>query len=212
MLNPNNARLSDLTGLPGWESPAEERLLMQYAALVPAGGRIVEIGAEFGMSAGAFALGAAPSVTIVSIDLYPGELLKIHRANMAEAGLEHRTVQIVGDSHELDWTQTAWLFSPVDSEPLELDTTIDLLFIDGDHSRNGVFLDTRYCEFVPVGGHVIFHDVAQTENTNPHPSHFEVAEAVYEWVNGQAGEWYHVDSADSARVYRRGPIQREIDS
>lgn len=214
MLNPNNARISGFTGLPGWESDAEERLLMEYAALVPAGGRIVEIGAEFGMSAGAFALGADSSVQIISIDLFPGELLKQHRANMAEAGYEHFTNQIKADSHGLNWLETVLLFVPIDKldDLTPDDSKIDLLFIDGDHSRNGVYLDTQFCEFVKMGGYVLFHDVAQTENTNPHPSHFEVTEAVYEWVNAHDGEWYHVDSVDSVRVYRRGPLERETDS
>lgn len=211
------ARTSTLTGLPGWETEAEEILLFTYAALVPAGGRILEIGAEFGMSTGAFCAGAQFGVQIISVDLFPGELVKHHRANLAEAGYEHRTTQLIGDSHTLEWETTAWLFQPIDEEWIP-DVNgphmgIDLLFIDGDHSYEGVLADCRnWTRYVKPGGYCIFHDVAQDTNKEIQPIHEDVAAAILTWVDRQTpGAWVLGEMVDSIRVYRRAGLDRELD-
>src|SRR5262245_53391504 len=42
------------------------------------------------------------------------------------------------------------------------DRAIDFLFIDGDHSRDGVWQDfNTYSRLVPPGGLIAFHDISQ---------------------------------------------------
>ena len=57
MIANNAARRSKITGVPGWETENEEKLLIELARAVPKNGVIVEIGCEFGMSFESFVLG-----------------------------------------------------------------------------------------------------------------------------------------------------------
>jgi cephalosporin hydroxylase len=67
-----------------------------------------------------------------------------------------RIVPVLGDS--LDLATAHRVQEILKGEP------VDLLFIDGDHTRNGVQGDyNMYQALVPVGGIVAFHDVADTE-------------------------------------------------
>ncbi len=207
-----NAPKSPITGIPGWESEAEEALLVKYASQVAEGGRILEIGSEWGRSAGAFCSGAPFGVQIISVDLFPGKLLKQHRENLTMAGFEHQTYQVVGDSHEIEWEKTAWLFQGIESlESFEPDvngpnTAIDLLFIDGDHSYTGALTDCqRWTPFVRFGGVVIFHDVENGQKI--HESHEEVRAAIDKWLaESPVGEWTLIETIDTIRVYRRAIV------
>lgn len=185
---------SPITGVPGWESLNEQEALLALAKQVPDGGVIVEIGAEFGMSASLFCLGAKPDVTIYSVDLFPGEMLKQHRRNLKQAGFAEgwftRSHQIKGDSKELGahWGKN--------------DVKIDLLFVDGDHSYAGVKADIEgWTPYIKPGGIVAFHDCAPETNHNPHPLHHEVQRAVDEWV--EKANWYEYPSVDTMRIFRR---------
>ncbi len=63
---------------------------------------------------------------------------------------------ITRDSHE----QTAWH----DTADLLRDKNLDFLFIDGDHSYEGVKMDYHdYKGFVRIGGLIGFHDINDTE-------------------------------------------------
>lgn len=202
------APTSYLTGVPGWETPSEQALLVRLAQKVPPDGVIVEIGAEFGMSASLFAYGAAATVDIYSIDLFPGDLMRQHIENLASAGYaaivpeaaskegdgpgyKCRTNVIKGDSVEIGRN---WQFGMV-----------DLLFIDGDHTYKGVQRDLMaWAGKVKPHGLMVFHDVAQVSNYQPHPQHFEVAAAIRDWLGDQpVGLWLEVDHADSMLVLER---------
>lgn len=185
----NGALRSPHTGVPGWETEAEQSALIEAARNTPQGGIIVEIGAEFGMSASLFCNFAHPTVDIFSIDLFPGDLLQAHLNNLQQAGLEGRSHQIRGDSGELGlyWKEG----------------DIDLLFIDGDHTYEGVKRDIRaWTPHVAVGGLVIFHDCACATNLNPHELHYEVSRAIDDW-NANDGTWLEGRSVDTMRFFRR---------
>lgn len=197
-----NAPLSHITGVPGWESAAEQELLYSLAQQVPDGGVIVEIGGEFGMSSSLFCKGAREGVRISTVDLFPGELLIHHRANLAEAGLSGRSEQIRG--HSADVLEEMGYILPSEFSGVETDGAIDLLFIDGDHSYEGVLADLKnWTPFVRMGGVVVLHDVAVETNQMPHPLHFEVKRALDDWQAIQPTQtWTFVRSVDSTVVLR----------
>jgi predicted O-methyltransferase YrrM len=185
-----NAPLAVLTGVPGWESDDEQALLFQLAQAVPESGQIVEIGAEYGMSASLFIAGAKPTVRITSVDLFPGDMLAKYRNNLREAGYEGRSTQIQGDSSTAG---KLWDGGP-----------IDLLFIDGDHNYEGCKADIdAWVKHVKVHGFVIFHDCASNTNRLPHHMHFFVTRAVSEWFWGTRGKWRQTNQVNSIMVFER---------
>jgi predicted O-methyltransferase YrrM len=184
-----NAPASPITGVPGWVKQAEQERLVELAKAVPENGRILEVGGEFGCSASLFARGAAESVEIVTVDLFPDDLLTKHTANLAEAGFPGRTIQIKGDSKEIvkGWSGDS----------------IDLLFLDGDHSYEGAKADVEsWSVFVPSGGVMAVHDYAPTlEPGKWHYLHYEVRRAIDEWLEGQP-DWSKVSLTDSLLVLK----------
>ncbi len=188
--------ISPITGIPGWETEAEEKHLIFYAGLVPDRGAIVEIGAEYGRSAGAFltATKSHPEIKVYSIDLFPrdhhlvGDLRDTYTNNLKEAGFDLDRVRIaLGDSSQIS---LAW--SP--------DLPIDLLFIDGDHTYEGVVRDIKsWTPFVPIGGLVLFHDVSDGEAS--HPLHKEVLKAVEEYMTPDL--FTFETQVHSLRIYTR---------
>lgn len=185
---------STITGVPGWESQAEQELLVILARQLTPGQVIVEIGSEFGMSTSLFCYAAHPDVFIHAVDLFPGDMLENHKANMQEAGFgERKIVYHQGDSGSFRsfWVSTA-------------QRAIDLLFIDGDHTYEGVKRDIEnWTPFVSPDGKVVFHDCACMTNTNPHPLHYEVVRAVNEWYQANSHEWRMVNMIDSMMVFQR---------
>lgn len=184
--------LSPITGVPGWEEDIEEEVLSFYAAHVPAGGIIVELGAEYGRSAATFCRSAKPDVMIVSTDLFPyshpevGDLLVAYIANLRAAGFEGRTTAHRCDSAEAG---KAWNGGP-----------IDLLFVDADHTYDAVVRDIRAWEgHIRPNGIIAFHDCANGEK--PHELHMEVSLAVDEWA--ARAQWEYMGQWASLRVYRR---------
>jgi predicted O-methyltransferase YrrM len=125
----------------------------EHAALEKwASGRstVVEIGVAEGVSAFALRHGMAPQGTLYLID--PFHFSK-HRMMNFTKRTAHR---LVG---QFPRGRVAWIekFS-FDAVP-EWGLPIDLLFIDGDHSEEGVGRDwTEWSRFVVPGGIVIFHD------------------------------------------------------
>jgi cephalosporin hydroxylase len=118
---------------------------------------VVEIGTAHGGSLLLWARAAAPDALIVSVDLPPwelddpAELEKRQRiASVASSGQRLHLVR--GSSH--DPAVLAEARRLLDARP------VDFLFIDGDHSYDGVARDFRdYAPLVRPGGIVAFHDI-----------------------------------------------------
>lgn len=197
-----DAPKSTLTGAPGWESVPEQIVLAHLAALVPDGLPIVEIGSEYGMSTSILARYSRERTRVHAVDLFPGDLMDIHRANMVACGAVNKIIYHKGRSADV---ATKW---PSRDE-------IALLFIDGDHHTEGVILDIEHwLPYVKRGGVVVFHDAAPMSNMAPHEQHYEVQAAIATWQRSRdadkAIEWGYaarefVEAApvDSMRVFVR---------
>lgn len=129
----------------------DEAALLYRLARDATDGPFVEIGRFKGGSTFIFASALPDSVELWSYDLHvalrpdmPGEQLDAElRAALARFGLERKVNLIVADSRKV--------------EPPS--TSIEVLFIDGDHSYDGARADfDRWSTFVRHGGHVLLHD------------------------------------------------------
>lgn len=198
MINPHNAPLSVFTAVPGWETPMEQGVLMSIASTVQAQQVIVEIGSELGMSASLFHK-ASPDAFVCCIDI-DGNAPYILNLREVDLYSDYYLRSIYADSHEFDWKDWSiqHLYNRAD--------VIRLLFVDGDHSYNGALSDlVRYTPFVVKDGFVLVHDCACNTNKNPHESHYEVYNAVQEWLqrDGSRDDFRFMFSVDSTMVFKR---------
>ena len=119
--------------------------------------------------------------------------------NLAAYKKMHRAIMIHGDSKiiGIKWPELA---AQHGCRP-----QIDLLFIDGDHSYDGVQADIfAWILHVAPGGVVAFHDCACMTNDNPHESHYEVTRAVSMWQHSAEGNGFKpIEMIDSIIAYRR---------
>jgi predicted O-methyltransferase YrrM len=110
-------------------------------------GTILEIGVRNGISTAAFLLG------------------------LEERGGHLYSVDINPDCVNR-YTHPQWTFIHADSKQLDVVLAVvpkqlDVLFIDGDHTREGYRFDLRtYSEFVKPGGIIISHDIDPEPNKN----------------------------------------------
>jgi predicted O-methyltransferase YrrM len=133
----------------------EAALLFRLAHGVPTGSTIAEIGRFKGGSTVLLAAALPEGARLVSYDLHaavetdvPGARLDAElRKVLARYGIEGRVELVVADSHTVD----------PPAEPLAL------LFVDGDHSYDGVRADwLHWRDRVVHGGHLLFHDAVET--------------------------------------------------
>jgi predicted O-methyltransferase YrrM len=187
IVNPVNAPISHITGVPGWISEKEQALLATYSKIVPKDGLITQIGHECGLSTSLFAMFADKSVQIHSIDIDP------RASDWTQHNLEATTL----------WRKGIVLHT-ADSAEINFVADIDLLFIDGLHTYRGVKNDLhRFAHQIISEGFLMLHDVACETNLNPHPLHHQVKKALDEYMDTFGDEWDFVLSCDSICVYRR---------
>lgn len=143
------------------QSADELNRFLNWAVVEHFGGRpavIVEIGSHKGGTSAAFC--SIATDRMVSIDLPDGvgggrsfESMQDRDRRLCERFPHY--VSIYGDSHQVT-TQEA-LFNVLAGD------MVDLLFIDGDHSAQGVAADYfDYRNFVRPGGIIAFHDIAHS--------------------------------------------------
>ena len=119
----------------------EAAVLASFAAAVPAGGTIVEIGTAEGATARLMRDAAKPGVAIYTVDLAPSriarESLRGHDVNIVAAASEHFAAE---------WAD-------------RIGRPIDFLFIDGNHDLLHVVTDWNlWAPHVRAAGMVAFHD------------------------------------------------------
>ncbi len=125
----------------------EKDLLFEYAAIIPEGGIIVEIGTAQGGSASIFYEATKNKrVKIYSYDIAPSE--------EAYLNLKNTSVEIINKPSTegaLNWIK-------------EKKKSIDLLFIDGSHAFEDVYQDFNFwAPLLKSSGTVVFHDYDPTE-------------------------------------------------
>lgn len=121
--------------------------------------RVMEIGTAQGGVFWLLCQISAPDATLISLDLPPsdrmsgGEKVDIDLQSMKQP--DQRVFAVHGSSHDTDVHGRA-------AEILNGDL-IDLLFIDGDHTYEGVASDYEmYRPLVRPGGIIAFHDIIRT--------------------------------------------------
>ena len=151
--------------------------------------RALEIGAQYGATAFLLAWASAPRARLVSLEImqWPFSRRYISR-RFARSG---QRVEVWHADSQLDETRDA-------VSRFFGDDPLDLLFIDGDHSYNGVRRDYElYSPFVRVGGLIAFHDIVDGPQVSvgevPRfwreiaPSLDETQELVESWSQGGYG-------------------------
>lgn len=126
--------------------------------------RILEIGTQHGGTMFLFAHVSAPNAQIISIDLPNGEFGGGYPAWRAALyrrfGCPGQTVELIrGDSHaETTFERVKRALAG---------ERLDFMFIDGDHTYDGVRLDLeRYETLVRPGGVIAIHDIAPPRTTD----------------------------------------------
>ena len=127
------------------------------------GAQILEIGRYYGGSAFLFAVASDHNSMVTSIDIAPqnDELLQIA---LRKSGLAHKVQLLIGDSRGAEARADFY----------------DLIFVDGDHSYNGVLKDYEYWrKAVKPGGCLAFHNAAAGRpHTVTLPGPFRLAQEI----------------------------------
>jgi predicted O-methyltransferase YrrM len=146
-----------LLALRAWRHDANQKLA-EFAGLIRLLSEreldvVVEIGTAHGGTYWTWCRLATPTAHLVSVDL-PGNDEWTARVRSYPRPTQTQTV-IRADSHD---PQTVRSLD-------KLKASVDLLFIDGDHSYDGVRADfENYARLVRPGGLIAFHDVDSTNH------------------------------------------------
>jgi len=115
---------------------------------------VLEIGTERGGTFYAWTRVALPDALLISLDWPEAAVQRLASEHELRAmGRERQQIRVVrGDSHlDATWAEVQRILRG---------RSLDLLFLDGDHSYEGVRRDFElYSPFVRQGGVVVFHDV-----------------------------------------------------
>jgi predicted O-methyltransferase YrrM len=149
------------SGIEGWLSEAQGRALFEAAAAATGRGAIVEIGSWKGRSTAWLAAGAKlAGRRVYAIDRHSGaredpaaHTLADFLHNIERAGVRHAVEPLVMSSAEA---------------AVVVNGPVELLFVDGDHSYEGVKRDAEiWLPRIVEGGVVMFHDVATAGYDGP---------------------------------------------
>ena len=172
----------------GWLTEEERRYLYWVARDIGIAGTVYNIGIEHGASVVCLAEGAHDLVNIVALDI---------DISKWPYGHKYKNVFI----KEVDSSEFVKELIVSQEHPF-----IDVLFIDGDHSYDGVWKDIYWTLLVRLGGIAIFHDCYDwltIPEKNVHQVCPGVNQAVEEWNSPKREEWEEQPHVDTMRVFRR---------
>jgi hypothetical protein len=161
----------------GFLTENEREELKVRASQIPQNGFILNIGVEYGASLVCLWTGN-PTATLVGVDIDNSKCeVKVLTSNL-----------ITQDSKELRKT---W------------EQVVDLLFIDGEHTREAVLSDFSFAEVSPVGSFIVVHDCCEAQTGKPHPVCPAVNVAVDEWFTTHKVDWKELKPINSMRIFER---------
>lgn len=154
-------RLPRLSGIDGFLSRAEALALYRWAKQVPIGGHILEIGSWKGRSAYCLGRGARPGSFLTLVDPLDGRgekesepVYRQHQSSSLERNLRDN-LRCLSKKVKITIIQGT-------SRDLLLPSgSVDLVFLDGDHSAEAVFEDFRnLSSFLKNESLFLIHDTA----------------------------------------------------
>lgn len=168
----------------GWLRDEERQCLYDAARMCNA--PILNIGVEMGASVVCLHEGN-PNVVLDALDIDYSKLKPEVREAVGD------TTFIRADSHTFDFGK-------------QLGTIYGLIFIDGDHSYDGVQADIEnIIPFLERGGTVIFHDCYDYADPKlVHRMCPGVNQAVEEWYKANCSEFTELESVGTMRIFLRG--------
>lgn len=176
-------------------TPAEQRVLMSCAAGKK---RVVEIGTDEGANSLNLRSAMDPGGTLYLVDPYPPGRLGVNFSQFiaqreVSKSANGRVLFVRKSSHEaaLEWSES-----------------IDFLFVDGDHSREGALRDwLDWSPFVPAGGLIAFHDANVFPGgwTDASSGPVQVVAEIIEGRHAGSDRFEVAEIVDSLVVLRRRP-------
>lgn len=149
----------ELARWQGYLTESEVTALKELAGSLPPNPVLVNIGAGAGTSTIAF-LEERQDLIAFSIDLLTtqSEVTTNEHLRLAEMGLTHRVIKIWGDSKMVGKSWPSWW-------------KVDCVFVDGDHTHDGLAGDILAWEsLVKLGGVMVFHDYTRHHHPDVKPT------------------------------------------
>jgi predicted O-methyltransferase YrrM len=144
----------------GQTSEAELLLLARYATHVAAGMKILEVGSFRGRSCVAIASACQAGVEVVSVDPYL-PISSAEKGRQFEFGAADKEICLINLllSRVARKVRLMQCVSAPVAQYLGQDDCIQMMFIDGDHSYEGVTADFNlWFPVLQLGGVIMFHD------------------------------------------------------
>jgi len=172
----------------GWLRADERERLYQLAKDVPADGMMLNIGIEFGASMVCLREGSRKAL-LIGLDI---------------------DVSVIQPETKKFLAQFDTVIDEINSQEfLGMIRSFDIIFVDGDHSYDGVKADIAlFAPMVKPGGVIAFHDChAWSDPSVPASDSWVegVNRAVEEWYQSSLGtNWEELPGAGTMRIFRKG--------
>jgi predicted O-methyltransferase YrrM len=146
--------------IPGWMTRPELEVIARAARAVPANGTIVEIGSYAGRSSVHWAANSDPSVEIFCIDPFDAVIDDFSFAHIQgdASNVRDRPSGEIFAEQTRDWAHRLTPLAQL-SPPATWERPADVIFVDGDHTAEGVTRDLRFwIDHLKPGARLLGHD------------------------------------------------------
>lgn len=134
--------------------------------------RMVEIGTGFGACACLMLMSSSPTATVISIDPFLQDTHGTWKSTVEQArkNVQNAARALGFDAHR--WTLIESLSHDAAERAHRAGATFDLVFVDGDHTYEGVTQDvTDWLPLLRVGGIMLLHDSRRLPDMPDHEFH-----------------------------------------